>query len=55
MEEIEAPAKEAGHRFLPPTNRNQKPFQVPGTLRGHWINGLVTDETFAQMILETAG
>src|SRR5580693_2130943 len=25
-----------------------KPEAVPGTLRGHWINALVTDETFAR-------
>jgi DNA-binding transcriptional regulator LsrR (DeoR family) len=32
-----------------------KPEAVLGALRGHWINGLVTDETCAQMILQSAG
>ena len=32
-----------------------KPEAVLGALRGHWINGLVTDETCAQMILQSGG
>jgi DNA-binding transcriptional regulator LsrR (DeoR family) len=32
----------------------QKAKAVLGALRGHWVNGLVTDETCAREILENA-